>query len=858
MKMTMPNPAARAKRTLCLCAFVPLCLSCVLASAGEASFSSKPAAAKDGDKVKIAFTLAAPTDVEVAVLDAQGKVVRHLAAGVLGAGKAPPEPLKAGLAQEIVWDGRDDFGKPAAGGPFKVRVRAGMRAAFDGFVGADPYVMGRVRGLAVDAKGELYVLEQSYDGHFPGPFGLRVYDRGGTYLRTLMPFPANLKAADLADFKVIEGPEGTYLPCNQYSVWPHIHPYISDRVKLSQSILPDGTLLLHDERFIRVFRIKSEDGRPVAGRFASESGVKLPQYDRGGSSVVAAAPDGKTVYAVGFAAKPPKGQKAHPDWPEGRVYRLNLDRFGESPEKLADLPIPEKPSPLRVGWTADTAVSGLRGVAVDAKGNVYVCDAANDKVVCLAPDGKELGSADASRPYAVAVHPRSGAVYVVTCASPGSEGEKKLIRFSGFPAAPKAEAELDLGAAGAAPFLALDAGAEKPVLWVSCPMLLRIEDQGAELKVTGDLSERVDPMTSLAAVDKLTVDYGTDDLYINGGWNRTARFNGLTGKYNGPMKDGKPDPLVVTDTATSPDGHVYVQRGPSYSGPVERLDRELKPAPLAGGKSVLGSVYARYGAGYCEKGICVGWDGTLYVTGMYDWARYAVFAFGPDGAPLEGPCLVGGIKSKEAVSSGFKSCIAGPLYSRCGGLCVDRGGHLYIGAQALPEGHVRPAGFEKDPGYAEMVGSVIKIKPGAVLNDQNRRTKSLAKFEGALAVYPELAPFSGWRRSDGCVCRTPRFDLDPYGRLVIPNAITCSVRVVDNAGNEVLSFGRYGNFDSQYVPEGAKDKDARPLIAKPEVPLAWALGAGFSEKKIYVADLLSRRVVRMDVKYGAEETCDAR
>ena len=41
-------------------------------------------------------------------------------------------------------------------------------------------------------------------------------------------------------------------------------------------------------------------------------------------------------------------------------------------------------------------------------------------------------------------------------------------------------------------------------------------------------------------------------------------------------------------------------------------------------------------------------------------------------------------------------------------------------------------------------------------------------------AYPGFAPFSGWRRSDCCVCRTPRFDLDPYGRLYIPNAVTCS------------------------------------------------------------------------------------
>src|SRR6516165_4369174 len=96
------------------------------ATAERVAFAHKPTVTAAGKGFKIAFVVSAPTDVEVAVLGADGKVVRHLAAGVLGGTIPPPEPLKAGLAQEILWDGTDDFGKPATGGPFKVRVRAGM------------------------------------------------------------------------------------------------------------------------------------------------------------------------------------------------------------------------------------------------------------------------------------------------------------------------------------------------------------------------------------------------------------------------------------------------------------------------------------------------------------------------------------------------------------------------------------------------------------------------------------------------------------------------------------------------------------------------------------------------------------
>src|SRR5262245_24599758 len=81
-----------------------------------------------GDGARIAFALSHPSDVEVAILDASGKAVRHLAAGVLGDDVAAPAPLRAGLSQQLEWDGKDDAGKTARGGPFRVRVRTGMQA----------------------------------------------------------------------------------------------------------------------------------------------------------------------------------------------------------------------------------------------------------------------------------------------------------------------------------------------------------------------------------------------------------------------------------------------------------------------------------------------------------------------------------------------------------------------------------------------------------------------------------------------------------------------------------------------------------------------------------------------------------
>ena len=90
----------------------------------DAAFTEQPEAVESAGRVRITFAVSAATDIEVAVLNAKGEVVRHLAAGLLGANA--PAPLKANaLKQELIWDRNDDLGKPAAGGPFKIRVRIG-------------------------------------------------------------------------------------------------------------------------------------------------------------------------------------------------------------------------------------------------------------------------------------------------------------------------------------------------------------------------------------------------------------------------------------------------------------------------------------------------------------------------------------------------------------------------------------------------------------------------------------------------------------------------------------------------------------------------------------------------------------
>jgi len=87
--------------------------------AGEVAppkFAAKPAVTKSGAGAKIAFTVDREMDVAVYVEDAQGKIVRHLAAGLLGTNA--PAPLKPdALEQTLAWDGKDDLGQPVTGAP---------------------------------------------------------------------------------------------------------------------------------------------------------------------------------------------------------------------------------------------------------------------------------------------------------------------------------------------------------------------------------------------------------------------------------------------------------------------------------------------------------------------------------------------------------------------------------------------------------------------------------------------------------------------------------------------------------------------------------------------------------------------
>jgi len=105
------------------------------------SFTQAPVLEIKGEVGVVKFSISEPSDVEVAVVDKDGKVAKHLAQGLLGGEKAPPLPLVAGLSQSIEWNGRgDDEEMLTERAPLKIRVRLGVVPTYEKEVKIKDYI----------------------------------------------------------------------------------------------------------------------------------------------------------------------------------------------------------------------------------------------------------------------------------------------------------------------------------------------------------------------------------------------------------------------------------------------------------------------------------------------------------------------------------------------------------------------------------------------------------------------------------------------------------------------------------------------------------------------------------------------
>lgn len=492
---------------------------CFTSFAGEPAvqsvFSAKPEATKVGNGAKITFAVSAPTDVAVYVENAKGQIVRHLAAGVLG--KTPPEPLKAdSLSQTLEWDGMDDDGKLADGGPFKVRVGLGLKAAWGGVSFSDPGKEGpnrieRIMGLACGPNGRLYVLDGCDAWVFKNGSRVLVLRRDGSYEKTIKPFPPTLPADRV---KGLGAFVNTFGAVNPVIFSPHgLSFYPQQEVAHQPAVTADGHIVLAG----RTSHPRPNTAVPTLAMIDGDGGLPNATYAgpvlakalwRSPYPSLTPASDGGAVYLTGLGN--PDQQVKAGAWPA--VYRVKLPERGPAELFFGD--------PDKAG--SDSAhLSDPRGLATDGKGHLLIADFGNNRVVVLNEKERSVaGSFPVEQPSWVAVHPKNGAVYV--CSK-----QTSVIKYSGWNE-PKEQARVDLspflsGALkkvqgayhwGSSLCFALDGSAEPAVLWAGlvtntdaarqatgAQLLVRCEDQGTKFSDTVPASCGGAPLLRRPAAD---------------------------------------------------------------------------------------------------------------------------------------------------------------------------------------------------------------------------------------------------------------------------------------------------------------------------------------------------------------------
>jgi hypothetical protein len=414
------------------------------------AFTQKPAITRKGDEVEIRFAVKEPCDVTVAVQNEDGTIVRHLASGVLGE-NAPAPFEKNALRQTLVWDGKNDQGvylDDVEG--LTVRVSLGLTPRFERTLFWAPKRRpSRDTPLFAAAEEGVYV----YNGG-TSIDSIILYDRDGNYVRTVYPFPGDeigetrglqwrrfpqdgrrlpLKTNFLRCTMLTSGTNAgtSYHDHRDKPAVPplaHLTEHFAMYGRAAQAMaVRDGRIALAYLYLNRLGTDGTTGGLPLLG-----PKLTLPYKRRRGKPQLvsphsaALSPDGKTLYLTAYHF--------------GRIQRATQDIA-----KLVDVrTIPvvmrlnmqtdEEPKVFKGHTTIEQAGSDNEhfkvptGVAVDAKGRVYVSDYMNDRIQVFSAAGRHLQTIPARRPAHVAIHRKTGDIYVFSWRVRNQYEQKAVLR----------------------------------------------------------------------------------------------------------------------------------------------------------------------------------------------------------------------------------------------------------------------------------------------------------------------------------------------------------------------------------------------------------------------------------------------
>ncbi|MCK6472305.1 MAG: hypothetical protein L6R28_11215 [Planctomycetes bacterium] len=891
-------------------------------------FSESPVVIRSGDRIEVRFAAKGRCDVTVAVEDANGNIVRHLASGVLG-DNAPAPFAKGVLKQALVWDGKDDTGKYIDDkDSHAIRVSLGLKPQYEKDLLYSPYrrVSNGLPVLAATPEGMLV-----YDGL--GVDIIRLFGHDGAYKRTVYPFPADkiektqglhwgTFPQDGKKLPLREGhvqatllSSGSNAGFKEYGIDKY-NNYLVDTVGRGASALAASGSRVAVVGFAlnRLDLDGSTGGLPLGG-----AKTRILQHNQGlnhngfggtmpggqdmpiGPGSVALSPDGKWVYLTNYV------------WAEyvgsGRMVYPYL-------HGVAKVPFEEDGEPVVFAGKLDRKAEGAKpgefnrpvAVACDSAGRVYVADQGNNRVQVFAPDGKFLKNFAVQEPVHIAVHPKTGEVYVVSA----DEGHKAL-RLSVFGAFEKLErkasasvetafADRTYGQAHALA-TAVDSLADPPTLWVAARTGRRDSESNQDLKVFAFKEGKLELLRDFAAEAKkvlarldppslsrqrLVVNPKTGDLWVLEGDGGTSKAV-LEPQVIDP-ETGKQQVVTLPhdceDLAFDINGLAYL-RGLRY---VTRWETKVwREVPWDYGEerdgvnmnnetgkkrraSVLGGLSVPVRRYNHQGGLWVSAKGNLGVCSFMS----SVEAENRGQAPVAveemrsfTPQLFPGRSAFGLVSVWDKhgqlvkdDALQGLSFSHGLGLdCEDNIYVMLVGARVINGERYWNHSTDTVVKFPLGRGRILtthKIAPVPLAEKPKRDPDIVSPGGGRLDnAWVECAEwfyggvgYQGRNESApgyGCECWNSRFTIDYFARTFAPEVDHYSVAVLDTAGNLILRVGQYGNADS------AGEKSAVPLDGD-GVGLFYApYVATQSDRRLYIADPGNRRIVSVWLGYHEEK-----
>lgn len=818
-----------------------------------AEFNEKPRIKVEGRSAEITFSVKQPVDVAVEVLDEKGRIVRHLAAGVLG--KNPPDPLLPNtLEQKLTWDFKDDQGKELPEGKYRVRVGLGMGHVFDRVIGWSPYEYtggrnnsGGVRGITAGPEGTLYVILSEPTGPCGLAFSfIRAFDREGKYLRQIYPVPGNQPVDRVKGISPIVHPDSSWAPPVYQGMTHTLMPWTSRLQAQTPAVTKDGRLIMVStgERLLRVPKRLLAIG--TDGSVAADmAGPVIVTEEVPGQAAIAVSPDGLYYYVTGLRGRnlwPPRGGEPH-----HVVYRCKWNDPRPPANETFTKPFIGE---FERRGTGKALLNNPRGVACDPKGNVLVADYGNNRVVTFSADGVFMNAFQVQRPLSIQIHPRTGHAYVLC----GDKGKSILRKFESG----KQTLETQLLPTSRA-VIALDASKDEPLVWVAYHQkIIRVVEKGGQFKNLGDpiVARRDDALLGPAPSPRgglTTHDPETQEVFVGG-----RRYDGNTGKYLGKVK-------WLMPAYFGPDRHIYAFREGQRQ--LFRFKRDGAKANFAGtGKHVLDvkKDITRNGNGMWPYHH-VNRRGEIVIHDVYRNNGVSVW----DLAGKKTKNLF--VKMKQHVGSAFhhvRSDSRGAVYL---GTTARRAESLVpkelqgrlpstFHTASRPPASGRTEGFNATPRYVHehFTGSVMKFGPeggGGELSEDGdvviamhhsgyRRFKATGMKWLRRGFGPILYRDT---ENNNCNCESALFDIDPSDRLYIPNALQFQVQVVDRNNNLITVLGGYGNADES----GMGTSKAAGGMA-----FAWPMSVSAGDRYVYVGDPYLRRIIRAKVTYRKEDVCE--